>query len=384
MEYSRELSVLNSISVAFQTLDIKHIMEVTLLQLLDAIELDNGAIFMISNNGEIKLETSIGLPEADAFDSEDFVFQDALLKRHITDHSTRLEPESSYPAFHVLYQTHGGQRYVWLISFLITYQGRSMGFFALEFPPKRVFCLRETHFLGALGNFLGSAIQSNENMVTLQKVTRKMFQTQEEEQRRIARELHDEAGQSLTAIRLGLDWLDEHYKEQNSGLAEEIGEIKLLVSRTTAELKRLSHNLHPTLLVDLGLEPALKVYIKEVKKRSNLKVEFNMVGFDQRVNVDLETVLYRFGQEALTNTLKHAQAKLFRLSIIKSYPKIIFMAEDDGIGFDTQEIDLERQSLGLMGMRERVSLLGGVFQLRSRPGRNTRIRIEIPIFEVAQ
>jgi len=381
MEFSRELSALNSISVAFQSLEIKHILRVTLIQLLDAIELDSGAIFMISNKGELALETSIDLPHGDVFQPDDLVFQDALLKRHITDPSTRLEPESSYPAFHVQYRAGAGRRLFQLTCFMITYQGKSMGFFALEFPPKRIFCPRETHFLGALGNFLGSALQSSENMAALQQVTKKMFQTQEDEQRWIARELHDEAGQSLTMINLGLDRLDEHYKDEHPDLSAEIAEIKLMVSRTSSEIRRLSHSLHPTLLVDLGLEPALDFYFKETEKRSNLKIEFNMVGFDRRINVDLETVLYRFGQEALTNTLKHAKANTFRLSIIKSYPKIIFLVEDDGIGFDVQDIDHERRCLGLLGMRERTSLLGGVFQLRSRPGRKTRIRIEIPIYE---
>ena len=93
-------------------------------------------------------------------------------------------------------------------------------------------------------------------------------------------------------------------------------------------------------------------------------------------------MLYRFSQEALTNTLRHARAKHFRLSIIKSYPNIIFLAEDDGIGFDSKIVGSDPRSLGLLGMRERASLLGGTFQLRSRPDEGTRIRIEIPIVEI--
>jgi signal transduction histidine kinase len=106
-----------------------------------------------------------------------------------------------------------------------------------------------------------------------------------------------------------------------------------------------------------------------------------MVGFDHRLNVDIETVFYRFSQETLTNTLKHSGAKNFRLSIIKSFPKIIFLADDDGIGFDSQIIGKDKRSLGLLGMRERTSLLGGTFQLRSKPNEGTRIRIEIPFDE---
>ena len=165
------------------------------------------------------------------------------------------------------------------------------------------------------------------------------------------------------------------------GLKEEIGEIIRMVQRTTSEIRRLSYHLHPTLLSDLGLEPALDLYFKEIKNHTDHNIEFNMVGFDRRLDVDMETVFYRFSQEALTNTLKHSGADNFRLSIIKSYPKIIFRAEDDGIGFDTQIIGSDKRNLGLLGMRERTSLLGGTFQLRSKPGEGTRIRIEIPFAE---
>jgi signal transduction histidine kinase len=108
-----------------------------------------------------------------------------------------------------------------------------------------------------------------------------------------------------------------------------------------------------------------------------------MVGFDQRLVPDIETVLYRFSQEALTNALKHSGAEKFVLSIIKSYPRIIFQAEDDGIGFDTQIVGKDKRSLGIIGMRERAALLGGTFQLRSFPGQGTRIRIKIPYSEDA-
>jgi signal transduction histidine kinase len=125
-----------------------------------------------------------------------------------------------------------------------------------------------------------------------------------------------------------------------------------MISRTASEIRRLSYNLHPTLLVDLGLEPALELYFKEIEKHVGLDIEFNMVGFDQRPDMDMETVFYRFSQEALTNALKHSGAEEFKLSIIKSYPRIIFMAEDDGVGFDPQIIGKDKKCLGLSGMRD--------------------------------
>ena len=95
----------------------------------------------------------------------------------------------------------------------------------------------------------------------------------------------------------------------------------------------------------------------------------------------IETVLYRLSQEALTNALKHSRAKHFRFSIIKGYPQIIFLAEDDGIGFVSSEFDQPKCGLGLLSMKERADMLGGSFSLRTSPGQGVRIRIEIPITE---
>jgi len=242
--------------------------------------------------------------------------------------------------------------------------------------------------MGSLGNFLGGAIENTQLMdmirrhrQELRQLTEKLFQSQEEERRRIARELHDESGQSLTAVKLALERLRQNIFSEEIDLEKEISDVNKMVMRTASEIRRLSYHLHPTLLIDLGLEPALKLYFKEISAHSGIIIEFNMVGFNHRLKTDLETVLYRFSQEALTNVLKHSRGKNFRLSIIRSFPKIIFVAEDDGIGFDSSIIGKDKQSLGLLGMRERTSLLGGNFNLISRVGKGTRIRIEIPIEE---
>jgi signal transduction histidine kinase len=217
----------------------------------------------------------------------------------------------------------------------------------------------------------------------LKRLTEKLFASQEEERRRIARELHDEAGQSLTGVKLALERLEENVDGSNPEIRKELGNICAMIRRTSTEIRRLSYHLHPTLLSDLGLEPALNLYFKEIREHANLNIEFHIVGFDQRLSTDIETVLYRFCQETLTNTLKYAGAGNFRLSIIKSYPCIIFVAEDDGRGFDPGIIEKDKRRLGLLGMRERAHLFGGSFQLRSKLGEGTRIRIEIPYAEFA-
>jgi PAS domain S-box-containing protein len=385
-----ELSIMNSIGLTLNlTRDLNHILTMTLKHVLKVLRLKHGAIFLIGREDKkVRVQVKIGLPDQDSDASGEIIFKDTILMNHLLQEGTELTPEPAYPPFRVRYAKKSGRRALWLSCFLITFKGRALGFLGLDIPSSRELSPHELHLLGSLGNYLGGAIENTQLMGTirlhrqeLRKLTEKLFQTQEEERRRIARELHDEAGQALTAIKLGLDRLEEHVPTGNTQMEGEIAEIRKMILQTSSEIRRLSYHLHPTLLSDLGLEPALNLYFKEVKKRTNLGVDFHMVGFDHRLNPEVETVFYRFSQEALTNTLKHAGAKHFRLSIVKSYPKIIFLAEDDGNGFEGRFTGNDQMSLGLLGMRERAHLLGGTFQVRSKPGEGTRIRIEIPLAE---
>jgi PAS domain S-box-containing protein len=387
---NRELSLLNRIAMALShNLGLSHVLPDTLNDVLSLLGLKRGAIILIDRAEKVpRVEARRGLPEHDAGDSVRMVFKDQLLKKCLLEGDVLLKPEPTFPPFRVRYRGGNGRFTAWLTCFLITSQGKGVGFFALDMPRRRELKQQETNLMGSLGNFLGSAIESAQLMETirrhrqdLKRLTEKLFASQEEERRRIARELHDEAGQSLTAVKLALERLEAQVGRSNHRVKAQIGDIHSMIRRTSDEIRRLSYHLHPTLLIDLGLEPALNLYFKEIRKNAGILIDFHMVGFDQRLAVDIETVFYRFSQEALTNTLKYAGAEHFRLSIIKSYPRIIFLAEDDGCGFDTAVIDQDKRSLGLLGMRERAHLLGGSFQLRSKPEEGTRIRIEIPYIE---
>ncbi|MDZ7580558.1 MAG: PAS domain S-box protein [Deltaproteobacteria bacterium] len=386
---NRELSIVNSIAVALNhTMDLKHILTATLKKVIQVLRLERGGLFLIDPEAKkIRLQARFNIPEAAYEEGYEIVFNDTLLLKHLIEENTGLPPEATFPSFQIRYRATGSQTNLGLTCFLITFKGRAIGFFGLSIPKDRVLSFHEIHLMGSLGNFLGGAVENTQMMGTIRKhrqelrqLTGKLFQSQEEERRRIARELHDEAGQSLTAVKLGLDRLEEKHAA-NDNLKEEIGEIRQMIQRTASEIRRMSYHLHPTLLSDLGLEPALKLYFKEIEKHSNLDIDFQIIGFDRRIGADMETVLYRFSQEALTNTLKHSGAESFNLAIIKSYPRIIFLVEDDGIGFDAEIIGKDKRSLGLLGMRERASLLNGTFILRSSPGDGTRIRIEIPLAE---
>ncbi len=382
---NRELSILNSIAVAVnKTMDLDHVLDITLKEVLRVLRLNRGALFLIDRDKQKAwVQARSGLPVPDRHNRA--VFKDGLLERHLLIKESLLTPKPTFPTFQASYRSNNGKNVPWLSCFLITFKGRGVGFFGLDISDDRRLNHHEIHLMGSLGNYLGGSVENAQLMKMvrqhrheLRHLTEKLFQSQEDERRRIARELHDEAGQSLTAIKLGMDRLEENHANGNAQLKQEIDEIRKMIKRTSSEIRHISYHLHPTLLIDLGLEPALKLYFKEIGTHSDLEIDFNMVGFDQRLDMDMETMFYRFSQEALTNALKHSGAEIFKLSLIKSYPCIIFLAEDDGMGFDPQIIGKDKRSLGLLGMRERAALLGGSMQLRSKLGEGTRIRIEIP------
>ncbi len=388
-----ELSVLNSVAVALNlTMDLPYILKVTLKNVIRSMGINRGGVFLFDYDLQTaRLKAGLGMPKQSVEAEEGIMFKDTKLRKHLLNTEGKVDPEPVFPVFKAKYKTEDGSDIPWLSCFLISFKGKSVGFFGLDIPATRILSHSEYHHMGSLGNFIGGAIENTRMMQTinrhqeeLSRLTKMLYLNQEEEKRRIARELHDEAGQALTAVKLGLERLERQVSENPDNLLEEISEIKKLVARTSSEIRGLSYRLHPTLLVDLGLEPALKLYFKEMTARCNLGIDYRLVGFDKRLDMELETVLYRFCQETLVNALNHSGAENFRLSIIKSYPKIIFSAEDDGVGFDGRIGGEDKTSLGLIGMRERAAQLGGSFHLLGRPGRGTRIRIEIPFKEVGE
>ena len=387
----RELWVLNSVAFAMnKTHDLDAVLEIALKKSLEVLGLNAGAIFLIDHDSAaFVMKSRQGLPagaetKAGRFELHDKSLMNSLLKKDLV-----LTPEPIFPPFKATLNHPAEHFSVELTCFLITAKEKASGFLALEVPPdKDITRGQDFHLLGSLGNFLGGAIENASLLQTvarhreeLKGLTARLFHSQELERRRIARELHDEAGQALTGINFTLETIDRELSSEQIRIKDHIIDVKKQINRTYHDMRRLSYRLHPAILSDLGLEPALDTYLADIARHSDLKVDFKMVGFEDRVDPEIESVLYRISQEALTNTLKHAGARQFKLSIIKSFPRIIFVAEDDGIGFEPGEFSGQQQALGLLSMRERAAMLGGDFTLRTSKGHGTRIRIEIPVKE---
>ena len=205
---------------------------------------------------------------------------------------------------------------------------------------------------------------------------------QEAERQRIARELHDATGQSLTAIALGLRGIEAMVANESPVDIKQIRELKLFGTNALGELRQLIADLRPPQLDDLGLVAALEWYIQAFEKRSSIQTDFVVKGKQVRLPSEYETVLFRITQEALTNIAKHANAS-HTIVKLEMYPREIQLTiKDDGIGFDPEKIlneEGERTGWGLLGIQERTLLLGGQYKIDAAPGRGMQIRINIPL-----
>ena len=209
-----------------------------------------------------------------------------------------------------------------------------------------------------------------------------IINAQEEERKRVARELHDETSQVLTSLLISLAVLEESITSPEA--RNRISETRLLAHQTLRAIRNLSLDLRPSALDDLGLLPALRWYIKEYQQKFALPVNFQASGLKERLPTEIETVVYRIVQEALTNVAKHAQAQTVLVHVEGDAGTIQITICDDGRGFDTQRHQRtlepgQEHGWGLVGMRERASLLGGTLQITSKSGHGTTICARIPI-----
>jgi PAS domain S-box-containing protein len=209
-----------------------------------------------------------------------------------------------------------------------------------------------------------------------------LINAKEAERHRIARELHDQMGQHLTALILGLKMLRDGMPE-SSPARERLLQLQELAHVIGKEVHHLALELRPTALDDLGLHTALVNYVEEWSERSGVGVDFHSTGLDgKRLPSPIETALYRIVQEGLTNVLKHAQAQRVSLILQRSRDQVQAILEDNGRGFDAEAVMGSWRTqgrLGLLGMRERVALVGGTLTIESTPGRGTTIFARIPL-----
>jgi signal transduction histidine kinase len=205
---------------------------------------------------------------------------------------------------------------------------------------------------------------------------RRVVEAQELERRRLARELHDETGQALTSILLGLKPLEDALAG-DPGRAAALAGLREQVVSALQDVRRLAVELRPAVLDDYGLVPALERLIDSFAEQSDVRVDFHSALGEARLPSEVETALYRVVQESLTNIVKHANARNVSVSLARRKSGVAAVIEDDGVGFDQRTVS--QDGIGLLGMRERLALIDGRLEIESRPGAGTTLVAEVPV-----
>ncbi|NMB15747.1 MAG: histidine kinase [Firmicutes bacterium] len=206
----------------------------------------------------------------------------------------------------------------------------------------------------------------------------RVIKAQEEERKRVAREIHDGPAQSLANLVLRTEICERLLAQDIDEALKELGELKKTAKGSLTELRRIIFDLRPMALDDLGLVPALRRYLEDLRDRLGLPVELVILGEEVRLDLNQEVTLFRLAQEAVNNARKHAQAKEIRVRLEFAPLAATLVVEDDGRGFIPSETG-SLAGFGLLGMRERAELVGGDFEVTSAPGEGTRIRVRVPL-----
>ena len=222
------------------------------------------------------------------------------------------------------------------------------------------------------------------NTRILHRLSAQLVRAQEDERRTIARELHDEIGQELTGVKVELS-VAERALEAGTRVANPLAEARAMTDRALQTVRNLSQLLHPPMLDDLGLVATLDWFVASFSRRTGIVAEFRHAGADVRLAPELEMCLYRLVQEATTNIARHAAARTCRVSLDIDSPTVRLLVQDDGRGFDPEEIlaSAGRGGLGLLGMRERVAGFDGRLKIDSESGKGTLIVVELPAIDHA-
>ena len=210
----------------------------------------------------------------------------------------------------------------------------------------------------------------------LKQLSARLVEAQEKERRSISRELHDEVGQSLTGIRVELANLSRKIRGKDmDGLEAKVDDIKQMVEDSVGVVRNMALLLRPSMLDDLGLVPALQWQAREISKRAGVRVKVAAEGVSEELPEEHKTCIYRVVQEALHNCVQHSGAGMARVTVQQEPGRILLAIQDDGKGFDAAH----ERGLGLLGMQERVSHLGGTFSVESLPGRGAIVCIVLPL-----
>lgn len=390
---NEELSALNAIAVAVgHSLEMETVLDAALRKVLELMKLPAGWVFLQEDgDGHLILAARQGVPvhlfhpNVDTF-TEPCICQETLhagqaqLVANVEDcpRLSRLAQEGRRGTCHISIPLRSGERILGLMNLVC--EGE-------QCPGSE----ENLRLLTAIGHHIGVAVENARLYRELQRkealrgqLVKKLISAQEEERRRIARELHDQYAQALTALSMGIEATERALPTAQDPLEEQLESVKALTARTLDQTYDLIFDLRPTILDDLGLAPAVRWYAESRLQPLDVAVYLEVESLQQRLPPELETACYRVIQEALLNVAKHARAQEVRIHLEVHEGWLRGVVTDDGQGFD---LDAVRRSgaggrgMGLLGMQERVELLGGALHIETAPGRGTILQMDVPIRE---
>jgi PAS domain S-box-containing protein len=383
-----ELELLNEIHrLIARVRSKKQVMRLMLKLLGDFIGAKGRGLYLVDhqNNRFVRL-LSEGLPpkirrKVDLIDLTDSVFAKIAHSRHTIVIEEDLKPRERMPAD--IRPDMGFRRTVGIV-FRTRLRNDYLVIFGLMEATTIDPDVRS--LLDTAANQFGIALERVELFDALEKretelndLTVRLLDAGEDERRQFSRMLHDDVGQALTALKLELEMLEKDLSPLNPCALKSLEAMRRQIRFVSEGTRSLSKSLHPAMLDELGLVPTLTWYLDTFVRSERLEAELTEAGCDKSIPPTVSLALYRVAQEALTNIVRHAKASRVTISLTLGFPYAIMEIEDNGKGISRTKGNNESKGLGLVSMRERVEILGGAFQIKSSPGKGTRIRVKIPI-----
>lgn len=387
---NRELAALNATATATSgPLDVQACLESALTQSLASLDLMTGWVFLTDGDAP-QLVTSVGLPSSTRCHAIAEGFPHCPCGQVLRDGKPMIIRDLGERCVAHRGESADGKPLCCHATVPVMAKGRILGVLSVASADPTQIGEEEMLLLEAVGRQLGVALENARLWQELEAKERmraetiaKAIRAQEEERKRIARELHDQTGQSLNALVFGLKTVEAVLESDKENARQIIARLKGAAADAVRELQSIIYDLRPSVLDDLGLVPALRWLAESRVEAASIVVTLQVHGFERRLYSDLETTLFRIAQEALTNIVKHARARHAQIVLGFAPQSVTLEISDDGCGFDAAQVfDVREESgrgLGLLGMRERAELLGGQCQIESRIGQGTTVRVEIPL-----
>lgn len=388
VQRNEQLSILNALAATVSgSLDLDEVLTRALDEIVKLGKMDVAAIFLFQERlGDLQLRAVRGLSEETARLVARLGLLDGDCGGVINTGKMVVVPDlnrygrSRSPALRQ-------ERLRSLVHVPLNARGRILGSMCVGNRAEEGFSREDLAFLSAVGDQIALAVENARLYAELQRkekvrgeLLQKVITAQEEERKRVARELHDETSQALTAL---LYEVEEALEQGCDALTREVLErMRRLALQTLEGVHKLIYDLRPSLLDHLGLSAAVRWLAESRLEANGIRVQVEEDPDLGRLPQEMEIALFRVAQEAMTNILRHSGARNVAISLQKRDDRLDLRVEDDGVGFDMEEIvhgpDTSR-GLGLLGMAERVHLLGGEFYMTSTPGEGTRIQVQIPL-----